>query len=100
MQRRSFLKKAALGAAAGGATLAAPVFAQDAPTIQWRLASSFPRSADAIYSGGEHVAKYISEATGGKFQIRAFPGGEILPALAVLGIVGRRLERAERDRRR
>ena len=84
MLRRSFLKKAAFGAAAGGATLAAPVFAQDAPTLQWRLASSFPRSADAIYSGGENVAKFVSEATGGKFQIRAFPGGELLPALGVL----------------
>ncbi|MBV6273275.1 TRAP transporter substrate-binding protein [Alcaligenaceae bacterium CGII-47] len=84
MQRRSFLKKAALGAAAGSATLAAPVFAQDAPTFTWRLASSFPRSADAIYSGGENVAKFVSEATGGKFQIRAFPGGELLPALSVL----------------
>ena len=48
MQRRSFLKKAALGAAAGGATLAAPAFAQESPTLSWRLASSFPRSADAI----------------------------------------------------
>jgi TRAP-type mannitol/chloroaromatic compound transport system substrate-binding protein len=84
MQRRSFLKKATLGAAAGGAALAAPVFAQESPTITWRLASSFPRSADAIYSGGENVAKYISEATGGKFSIRAFPAGEIVPALAVL----------------
>ncbi|HWK60321.1 MAG TPA: TRAP transporter substrate-binding protein [Eoetvoesiella sp.] len=84
MQRRSFLKKAAFGVAAGGTTLAAPVFAQNAPALQWRLASSFPRSADAIYSGGENVAKFVSEATGGKFQIRAFPGGEILPALGVL----------------
>src|SRR5690606_26579728 len=84
MQRRSFLKNATLGAVAGGATLAAPVFAQQAPTINWRLASSFPRSADAIYSGGENVAKYISEATDGKFSIRAFPAGEIVPALAVL----------------
>jgi TRAP-type mannitol/chloroaromatic compound transport system substrate-binding protein len=84
MQRRSFLKKATLGAVAGGATLAAPAFAQDAPTLNWRLASSFPRSADAIFSGGENVAKFVSEATGGKFQIRAFPGGEILPPLGVL----------------
>lgn len=84
MQRRSFLKKATLGAAAGGATLAAPAFAQNAPTISWRLASSFPRSADAIYSGGENLAKYVSEATDGKFAIRAFPAGEIVPALAVL----------------
>ncbi|OZI44574.1 ABC transporter substrate-binding protein [Bordetella genomosp. 5] len=84
MQRRSFLKKAALGAAAGGATLAAPAIAQEAPTLNWRLASSFPRSADAIYSGGENFAKYVREATDGKFQIRAFPAGEIVPALQVL----------------
>ncbi|ANN65513.1 TRAP transporter substrate-binding protein [Bordetella bronchialis] len=84
MQRRSFLKKATLGAAAGGATLASPVFAQESPTINWRLASSFPRSADAIYSGGENLAKYVGEATGGKFNIRAFPAGEIVPALQVL----------------
>ncbi|MFW7341554.1 TRAP transporter substrate-binding protein [Pollutimonas sp. H1-120] len=84
MQRRSFLKNATLGAVAGGATLAAPAFAQQAPTINWRLASSFPRSADAIYSGGENVAKFVSEATDGKFSIRAFPAGEIVPALAVL----------------
>ncbi|SIT29760.1 TRAP transporter substrate-binding protein [Achromobacter sp. MFA1 R4] len=84
MQRRSFLKKATLGAAAGGATLAAPAIAQEAPTLNWRLASSFPRSADAIFSGGESVAKYVSEATGGKFSIRVFPAGEIVPALQVL----------------
>ncbi|RZS86479.1 TRAP transporter substrate-binding protein [Pigmentiphaga kullae] len=87
MHRRSFLTKATVGAAAGGVTLAAPVFAQDAPTVTWRLASSFPRSADAIYSGGEAVAKYVSEATGGKFTIRAFPAGEIVPALQVLDSV-------------
>ncbi|MDX3907310.1 MAG: TRAP transporter substrate-binding protein [Pigmentiphaga sp.] len=88
MHRRSFLTKATVGAAAaGGATLAAPVFAQDSPTVNWRLASSFPRSADAIYSGGEAVAKYVSEATGGKFSIRVFPAGEIVPALQVLDSV-------------
>ncbi|MBU4612390.1 TRAP transporter substrate-binding protein [Achromobacter sp. GG226] len=87
MQRRSFMKHAALGGAAAGATLAAPVFAQDMPTITWRLASSFPRSADAIFSGGEMVAKYLNEATGGKFNIRAFPAGEIVPALQVLDAV-------------
>ena len=84
MQRRSFLRKAALGAAAGGAAMAAPAIAQESPTISWLLASSFHRSADAIYSGGESVARYVSEATGGKFNIRVFPAGEIVPALQVL----------------
>lgn len=84
MQRRSFLKKATLGtAAAGGAVLAAPVVAQQLPTLNWRLASSFPRSADAIYSAGDNFAKYITEATDGKFSIRALPAGEIEAAKAL-----------------
>ena len=84
MKRRSFLKNATLGAAAGGVAMSAPAIAQENPTINWRLASSFPRSADAIYSGGENVAKYIREATDGKFNIRVFPAGEIVPALQVM----------------
>ncbi|WP_071057953.1 TRAP transporter substrate-binding protein [Pelistega sp. MC2] len=88
MQRRSFLKKASLGiAATGGASLAAPVFAQDAPTLNWRLASSFPTSADAIYNGGANFAKFLSEATGGKFNVRVHHAGEIVPALQVLDAV-------------
>ena len=42
MQRRSFMKKAAAGAAV--ATIAAPVIAQ-APQIRWRCSSSFPKVA-------------------------------------------------------
>src|SRR5690606_22742600 len=90
------LKKAALGAAAGCATLAAPAFAQESPAISWRLASSFPRTSDASYSGGENVAEYVSEATAGKFQISAFPASEILPALRlVAAVLTGRVERAD-----
>ena len=46
MKRRSFLKKAAAGLAAG--MVAAPAIAQSQPAIQWRLASSFPKSLDTI----------------------------------------------------
>lgn len=87
MQRRSFLKKAGFGAAAGTAAVASPVFAQDAPTLNWRMPGSFPRSLDALFGVGELFCKYVSEATGGKFNIRAFPGGEIVPALQVLDAV-------------
>jgi len=87
MQRRSFLKQAGMGAVAGSAAVAAPVFAQDAPTLNWRLASSFPRSLSALYGTGEIFCKFVSEATGGKFNIRSFPGGEIVPALQVMDAV-------------
>jgi TRAP-type mannitol/chloroaromatic compound transport system substrate-binding protein len=51
----------------------------------WRLASSFPRSLDTIYGASEVLAERVSAMTEGRFQIRAYPGGELVPALEVLG---------------
>jgi TRAP-type mannitol/chloroaromatic compound transport system substrate-binding protein len=85
MKRRSFLKKAAVGLAAG--TVAAPVIAQSQPTIQWRLAASWPKSLDTLFGGADYVAKRVAEITDGKFQIRTFAAGEIVPALQVLDAV-------------
>jgi TRAP-type mannitol/chloroaromatic compound transport system substrate-binding protein len=75
------------GAAVGSVPLAAPAIAQSAPTIKWRLASSFPKSTDAIYGASEIFAKLVSDATDGKFQIQLYPAGEIVPALQVLDAV-------------
>ena len=88
MQRRDFLKKASVGAAAGAAaTLSAPALAQAMPSVKWRLTSSFPKSLDTIYGGGEQLANRLRELTGGKFDIRVFPGGEIVPGLQALDAV-------------
>ena len=85
MRRRAFLKQTALGLAAG--TIAAPAIAQSQPAIQWRLAASWPKSLDTIFGGAELIAKRVGEMTNGKFQIRAFAAGEIVPALQVLDAV-------------
>ena len=85
MKRRSFLKKAALGVAAG--TVAAPAIAQSQPNIQWRLAASWPKSLDTLFGGAELIARRVAELTDGKFQIRTFAAGEIVPALQVLDAV-------------
>ena len=88
MQRRDFLKKASVGAAAGAATtLAAPAIAQTLPNIKWRLSSSFPKSLDTIYGGADVLANRLRAMTGGKFDIRVFPGGEIVPGLQALDAV-------------
>lgn len=83
LHRRSFLTKASVGgvAAAAGATLAAPAIAQESPTITWRMASSFPKSLDTIYGGGEELSTRLKEATDGKFNIQVFAAGEIVPGL-------------------
>ncbi|QII86908.1 ABC transporter substrate-binding protein [Bordetella hinzii] len=87
MQRRSFLKHAGMGAMAGSAAVAAPVFAQDMPSLSWRLASGFNPELEALYGAGEAFCKYVGEATGGKFSIRQSPGGEIAPDTTVLDAV-------------
>src|SRR3954470_8114131 len=85
MDRRGFI---AGGAIAGPAVLAVPALAQGAlPEIRWRCASSFPKSLDTIYGAGEHVAKRVAALTDGKFQIRVFGAGELVPGLTVADAV-------------
>src|SRR5207344_3272829 len=85
MKRRSFLKKAAVGLAAG--TVAAPAIAQSQPTVSWRLASSFPKSLDTIFGGAETISKRVAAVTNNKFQIQVFAAGEIVPAFGVVDAV-------------
>src|SRR5438067_12534546 len=85
MQRRSFLKKAAAGVAAG--TLAAPAIAQSQATVNWRMAASWPKSLDTLYGGAELICKRVAAATGGKFNIKVFAAGEIVGGLQVLDAV-------------
>ncbi|WP_374487824.1 TRAP transporter substrate-binding protein [Zoogloea sp.] len=87
MERRAFLKQAGTGLATGAAAVAAPALAAELPTIKWRLASSFPKTLDAIFGATETVAKRVAQATGGKFQIQVFAAGEIVPSPGVLDAV-------------
>src|SRR5205809_6563839 len=89
MQRRRFLRTAAIGAAGAGSvtTLAAPAIAQSMPELKWRLTSSFPKSLDTLYGASEIFAKAVAEATDNKFQIQCFAAGEIVPGLQALDAV-------------
>jgi TRAP-type mannitol/chloroaromatic compound transport system substrate-binding protein len=82
MKRRQFIKTAGVGLAAGA--IASPALAQSMPEVKWRLASSFPKSLDTIYGGGETLAKTVAALTDNKFQIQVFASGEIVPGLQAL----------------
>lgn len=98
--RRSFLKKsAAAGVGLAGAGLtggcapqgststdAAPAV-HTAPTLRWRLASSFPRSLDTIFGGAEVLAQRLDAMTDGRFQVRPYPAPELVPPLEVMDAV-------------
>jgi TRAP-type mannitol/chloroaromatic compound transport system substrate-binding protein len=96
MKRRQFLKLAQVAGTTGAAATVAgltnfpaPAIADTEPLVQWRLASSAPKSLETVLGAAELVAKRVSEATDHKFQIQTFAADEIVPQFQVLDAVGR-----------
>jgi TRAP-type mannitol/chloroaromatic compound transport system substrate-binding protein len=48
---------------------------------------SWPKSLDTLFGGPDLIAKKVAAATNGKFEIRVFAAGEIVPGLQVLDAV-------------
>ena len=95
MERRDFLKGAGAGLAASAAVALQGCSGKkettgkegELPSIRWRLASSFPKSLDTIYGAAEVLAERLDKITGGKFKIRVYAGGELVPGLQVMDAV-------------
>ena len=85
MKRRDFLT--GVGLAGAGGAFAAPAVAQSAPSVTWRLTSSFPTMLDTIWSGAQTFAQAVREMTDGRFTIELHPAGEIVPPLQALDAV-------------
>jgi TRAP-type mannitol/chloroaromatic compound transport system substrate-binding protein len=86
MKRRDFIQSAAVGVAGG--LVASPTIAQSSPEIRWRLSSGFPKSLDTLFGASELLAKYVGEATDGRFQIQPFASGEIVGTAQAIDAVG------------
>ncbi|HET7776598.1 MAG TPA: TRAP transporter substrate-binding protein [Azospira sp.] len=84
MERRAFLLGAGASAALGSASALA---ADGQPLVRWRLASSYPKSLDTLYGASEVLAARVAALTEGRFQIRPFAAGEIVPGLQALDAV-------------
>src|SRR5258708_6886093 len=87
MNRRKFLSRTGFGVISTAAAAQAVAQTPALPEVRWRCASSFPKSLDTIYGGGETIAKRVTAITGGKFQIRVFGAGEIVPAFGTVDAV-------------
>ena len=101
LDRRNFLTHAAAGAASAGLlaacgsddssdTLDGAPAVHTGQRVTWRCVSSFPRGLDAIYGSAERIGQITSALTGGRFQIRAYPAGELVPGLQVMDAVQQR----------
>ncbi len=94
MKRRKFVESAIAGAS-GGLLLSGcgtrspevPVIQTGGPRLRWRLASSYSRSVDSLHLASEVFAQRVSALTDGRFAIRIFPGGELIPPFSVLDSV-------------
>ncbi len=97
IKRRDFLRKAGTGAAGvaamgacGGAsetTSSAQGGGIDGPQVNWRLATSFPPSLDLLHGAGVRIGQRVEELTGGKFTMRVYAAGEIVPGPQVMDAV-------------
>ena len=99
MKRRQVISTVALGAGTTAALAAcgsnqqassegAPAIQTDnAPNIQWRMASSYTPSLDTVYGGSEFFVERVRQLTEGRFEISLSAAGEIVPGLEVLDAV-------------
>ena len=94
MKRRNFITNigvsastAAIVTACGQASDSPNVQANDLPNVQWKMVTSWPKSLETIFGGAETVCNRVLQMTGGRFQIKPYAAGEIVPGLEVLDAV-------------
>lgn len=87
MKRRDFLKGAATTAAVTVAALPAPAISQN--RVEWRMITFWVKNSPGQYTSAENFARNLAEATDGRFIIKPFGGGEIVPPLESFDAVTR-----------
>jgi len=80
MQRRDFLKKAAV---VGAATAATPLMAKREKKVKLKLATSWPARFSIMGTGVERFAKNVKEMSGGTLDIKVYAANSLIPALSV-----------------
>lgn len=90
MERRDFLQKAALGTAAVAAgTLAKAPAVHASKTIKWKMVTTWPPKLPFLQDAAELLAKKVAFMSGGKFKIKVFAGGELVPPLQTFDAVSK-----------
>ncbi len=80
MDRRSFLRAGAVGTTAVAAsTLAAPAIAQG--TQELKMVTSWPKNFPGLGTSANRVAERIEALSDGRYTVRVFGGGELVPPL-------------------
>ncbi|MEM8642710.1 MAG: ABC transporter substrate-binding protein [Cyanobacteria bacterium P01_G01_bin.54] len=59
----------------------------DLPALQWRMATSWPKSLEIVFGTASRICQRVGELTEGQFTITPYAAGEIAPGLDVLQAV-------------
>ena len=93
MERREFLKKAALAGVAGGAFGAAGCGKEEtsskngsAPAVtgkkfEWKMVTTWPPHFPVLGESADFIAKWCEEMSGGRLKIKVYGGGQLVPAM-------------------
>ncbi len=89
MERRDFLKKTGVAAAAAvaGTAVAAPAVLAKGRKYRWKMVTTWPPGLPVLQTGAERLAKRVEEASEGRLKIKVFAGGELVPPLGVFDAV-------------
>ena len=97
MKRRQLLGNMALSASAatvaactngaGPASSTGDAASSGLPSVEWRMATSWPKSLETIFGGAQEVCDRVAAMTGGKFKITPYAAGEIVGGLEVFDAV-------------
>jgi TRAP-type mannitol/chloroaromatic compound transport system substrate-binding protein len=87
MERRKFLRNATIATAAGAAAAGTAGSALAQSGAKWRMLTMWPRSLDTLFGSADQLGKRVTAISGGQFDLRAFPAGEIAPPGQILDAV-------------
>lgn len=86
MNRRKFLKTAAIGSAAT-AMLATPAISQG--RMEWRMVTAWPPNLPGPGTSANWLADKITKMSEGKLTVKVYGAGELVPATGVFDAVSR-----------
>ncbi|NND32940.1 MAG: TRAP transporter substrate-binding protein [Saprospiraceae bacterium] len=98
MDRKSFIKKAALGATASAITLtgckevisnpgASSKETDYSKKYKWNMVTTWPPNFPILGEGCNKFAEWVDQMSGGRLKIRVYGGGELIPALEAFDAV-------------
>ncbi len=61
--------------------------ATDARTFEWKLVTTWPKNLPALGTAPERLADLVEEMSAGRFQIKVYAAGELVPAFEVFDAV-------------